>query len=226
MSLSREVWETRSLGTSNLISNPWVCSQTSRRELAQNEKWAGLRSLLQPGRVIRLTARGTLFHPAQMSESLVGLATAAHGLVDVGAAEREPEPVLPPKAKQGQPRKSAIQNRPAENLLPLPEDALPAGDVIPVMGVKRELFAGLIKVIRGTFGEGLHLQLRPSGTDGPIVSSRLEMGRRFLDSTPGKFCSRDMAWSSKNGRWRPREWWAFRQGRRRRRRGEPSCDGQ
>lgn len=159
-------------------------------ELAANDTWDGLSHLLQPGRVIRLTAHGTLFHPAQISESLVGLATAAHGLVDVGAAGDDPEPVIPPKAKAGQPRKATVPNRSAATLPLLPEDALPAGDVIPFMGVRRELFAGIIKVIRGTFREGLHLQLRPSGTDGPIVSSRLEMGRRFLDSTPEVLFSR------------------------------------
>lgn len=159
-------------------------------ELAGSETWDGLTHLLQPGRVIRLTAHGTLFHPAQISESLVGLATAAHGLVDVGAAGDDPEPVIPPKAKASQSRKATTPSRATANLPLLPEDALPAGDVIPFMEVKRELFAGIIKVIRGTFGEGLHLQLRPSGTDGPVVSSRLEMGRRFLDSTPEVLFSR------------------------------------
>lgn len=160
-------------------------------ELAERDTWEELGDLLQPGQVIRLTALGTLFHPAQMSDSLVGLATAAHGLVDIGTAESpSATPPVPPRAKQGTARKAVGQGRSGGESSLLPEDALPPGEEIPMMGVKRDLFAGLIKIIRGTFGEGLHLQLRPSGPDGPIVSSRLEMGRRFLDSTPEVLFSR------------------------------------
>lgn len=159
-------------------------------ELARDEDWTGLGESIQPGRVVRITAPGTLFHPTQMSESLVGLATAAHGLVDIGAADAlSPTPIVPPKANQNG-RKPAPRRSDTAGGATLPEDALPLGDEIPVMGVKRDLFAGLIKIIRGTFGEGLHLQLRPSGPEGPIVSSRLEMGRRFLDSTPEILFSR------------------------------------
>lgn len=120
----------------------------------------------------------------------MGVATAAHGLVNIGAADEDPVPVLPPKAKQGLTRRNVGQDRAVGGPFPFPEDALPLGEVIPVLDVKRDLFAGLIKIVRGTFGEGLHLQLRPAGTDGPIVSSRLEMGRRFLDSTPEVLFSR------------------------------------
>lgn len=56
-------------------------------ELANVESWDSVGSLFAPGQLLRITAPGTLFHPAQMSDAIVGLATAASGLAELGIAQ-------------------------------------------------------------------------------------------------------------------------------------------
>lgn len=142
-----------------------------------------------PGQMVRITAPGSLFHPAQLSEALVGLATAAHGLGELGVSN-EGSAALPPKAKTDAQRKAVRAVRQQQGQEPrFPEDYLPHGEV-PVMGVDRSQLSGMIKVVRGIFGEGVHLHLMPAGPDGPTISTRLEAGRRFLDSSPEVLFSR------------------------------------
>jgi hypothetical protein len=124
---------------------------------------------------------------------MVGIATAAVGLSELGVEtpQMEEAPILPPKAKsdaQKRAERTARQQPPTEPRFP--EDYLPAGDMIPVMQVSRRQLSGMIKVTRGVFGDGVHLHLRPCGIEGPIISARLEPGRRFLDSSPEILFSR------------------------------------
>ncbi|MFE6386761.1 DUF6414 family protein [Nocardiopsis dassonvillei] len=160
-------------------------------KLQREETWEDIDSLASPGSILRITAPGTLFHPAQISEAIVGMATSAHGLFDLGSSKKESTPVVPPKAKSGNQRKTpkgttTIPQGEHRN----PEDYLPEGDIIPIMNMPRQSMAGMIRIIRGVFGEGVHLHLRPLGVDGPTVSARLESGRRFFDSSPEVLLSR------------------------------------
>lgn len=160
-------------------------------DLTKKVAWEKIEAIAAPGRILRVTAPGTLFHPAQMSEAIVGMATAAHGLEDLGVGPEGENSPIPPKAKTEAQKKAERLARTQFEAEPrFPEDFLPAGDVIPVMGVARKQMAGMIKVIRGVFGEGVHLHLRPLGIDGPAISARLEPGRRFLDSSPEVLFSR------------------------------------
>lgn len=160
--------------------------------LSQAESWEEVEEIASPGTIIRITASGTLFQPAQMSDAIVGIATAAHGLAELGAADSEDsqKQTVPPKAKSEAQKRAerAAKQPPAEPRNP--EDFLPAGDKVPVMGVPRAQLSGMIRVTRGVFGEGLHMHLRPAGVSGPVVSARLEEGRRFLDSSPEVLISR------------------------------------
>lgn len=161
-------------------------------ELAVEASWDGIEQVARPGRILRITAPGTLFHPAQMSDTIVGIATAAHGLADLGIGESQgaSSSPVPPKAKsEAQRRSERSARQPATNPV-FPEDFLPVGDAIPVMDIPRKQMAGMIKVVRGVFGNGVHLHLRPAGAEGPVISARLEEGRRFLDSSPEVLMSR------------------------------------
>ena len=145
------------------------------------------------GQILRITAPGTLFHPAQMSDAIVGIATAAEGLSNLGIGEDEdlPTPVVPPKAKTERQRKVERSARQASAAVPrYPEDYLPDVAQVPLMNLERTALAGMIKVTRGVFSEGVHLQLRPAGVSGPAITARLESGRRFLDSSPEVLFSR------------------------------------
>lgn len=161
-------------------------------DLGIRDAWDEIDSLVSAGQILRITAPGTLFHPAQMSDAIVGMATAAVGLADMGIGDNDQEAAsVPPKAKSEAQRKSERASRQgAVDELRYPEDYLPSASTIPLMDIKRQVLAGLIKVTRGTFSEGVHLQLRPAGDDGPAITARLEAGRRFLDSSPEVLFSR------------------------------------
>lgn len=163
--------------------------------LSRPSTWGSIEKLVRAGRIFRITSPGTLFHPAQMSDAILGLATAAHGLADLGVGSAASSNVTPtpPRAKSDTQKKAerAARMSPQGSSEPrFPEDLLPLGDSVPIMDIPRSQLGGMIQVVRGVFGEGLHLHLRPAGPEGPIVSARLEQGRRFLDSSPEVLFSR------------------------------------
>ncbi len=159
--------------------------------LSQETSWASIDSIAPPGQILRITAPGMLFQPAQVSDSIVGIATAAAGLSDLGLGAGETSETLPPPRARTEAQKKA--HRATKQPAPeprFPEDNLPWGESIPLMNIPREQLSGMIKVARGIFGEGVHLHMRPAGPNGPIISARLEGGRRFLDSSPEVMMSR------------------------------------
>jgi hypothetical protein len=137
--------------------------------------------------MMRITAPGTLFHPGQLSDAMVGIVTAATGISQVVTQGHDQQSLNLNKPRKGSPqRKStdATTGGPEDALLPFPEE-------IPLMsGVTRNFIAGIIQFVRGTFSPGVHLHLRPRGVNGPIITARLEEGRRFMDSTPEILFSR------------------------------------
>ncbi|MFJ3957963.1 hypothetical protein [Arthrobacter sp. NPDC090010] len=159
-------------------------------ELMQIETWASIEELAAPGRILRITAAGTLFQPAQMSDAIVGISTAAHGLSEMGVGRQQGATIVPPKAKTDVQKRSERAARESAAGPLFPEDLLPSGEIVPIMNVPRAQLSGMIRTARGVFGEGVHLHLRPAGHDGPVVSARLEEGRRFLDSSPEVLISR------------------------------------
>lgn len=161
-------------------------------DLSRVESWDAIEGIASPGRVLRITAQGTLFQPAQMSDAIVGIATAAHGLANLGIGQTEADQAspIPPKAKRdAQKRADRAAKQPSAEPR-FPEDFLPEGETVPVMNISRAQLSGMIEVARGVFGEGVHLHLRPVGPDGPVISARLEEGKRFLDSSPEVMISR------------------------------------
>jgi hypothetical protein len=125
--------------------------------LADIETWESIDDLVSPGQILRITSRGTIFQPAQMSEAILGLATAAHGIaqLDIEQPDEARPKTVPPKAKsdaQKKAERSARQHSSAE--AKYPEDLLPPGETIPLMNVPRAQLSGMIRVTRGVFGEG------------------------------------------------------------------------
>ncbi|GAA1630277.1 DUF6414 family protein [Leucobacter chromiireducens] len=161
-------------------------------DLAREDSWDAVEDIAAPGRMLRITAPGTLFQPAQMSDAIVGIATAAQGLADMGIGQDmgEQMPPLPPKAKSESQKRADRAAKQAPSEPRFPEDFLPMGETVPLMDIPRAQLSGMIRVARGVFGEGVHLHLRPAGPNGPIISARLEDGRRFLDSSPEVLISR------------------------------------
>lgn len=155
--------------------------------LASEKSWDEIRKLIYPGKIIRLTSQGSIFHPSQVNDFIVSIATTSLGLVDLGS--------LDPLSGQG---KSVHKNQAQKKLdqesknsaknPSQPEDYLPKSEFHP--DVDRQMLSGIMRVIRGTFADGLHLYQRPLGKRGPAVIARLEEGRRFLDSSPSVLLSR------------------------------------
>lgn len=154
-------------------------------ELASQPIDASLTAQIFPGSLLRITAPGTLFHPGQLSHSLVGIATAAYGVSHlVGSNEAE-------TLDLGKQRKGGQQAKVRTVQTGGPEDVLSVfPDPIPLLNTPRDFIGGIIQFVRGTFSDGVHLHLRPQGVQGPIITARLEDGRRFLDSTPEILFSR------------------------------------
>lgn len=149
-------------------------------ELKNLSTWDEIESIIQPGTIIRLTCEGAIFHPKQWSEVLSGLATTAQGLRDMEIINLKN---INPKDNKDHNQKILDQEVRQRLKNPVyPEDYLPMHEVLP--DVPRNLVAGMMRVVRGTFADGLHLLQRPIDANGPVVYSRLEEGRRFLDSTP------------------------------------------
>lgn len=170
------------------------------QELQTNEGFEAVRSQLTPGAVVRVTAPARLFHPGQLSHAMVGIGTAATGMYDLQNSFTTPEPTLPTPGKNRQqsgkgPRKSRAK--------PLPETGAPEDilfglpDDIPMVG-PRDFLVGMIRFVRGIFSDGVHVHFHPLGDSGPVITTRLETGRRFLDSTPEILFSRYG--------FRPQEW--------------------
>ncbi|MGX5670211.1 DUF6414 family protein [Kocuria rhizophila] len=146
--------------------------------------------LVHPGMIVRITAPGTIFHSAQLSDALVKIATAGQGLAGLLEPEQPPTPAVPPNAKSAQQKKQQRNLRLPKSEPQYPEDYLPESEYVPYAGVSRAQLEGMIRLVRSLFGEGAHLNLRPAGPDGPVVTARLEGGRRFLDSSPEVLMSR------------------------------------
>ncbi|MGJ0120143.1 DUF6414 family protein [Williamsia sp. MIQD14] len=167
------------------------------QELAASNDWGALEDTIYPGAILRISAPATLFHPGHLSNALVGIATAAHGLSTLGDVDAPP-PAGPGGGKRkNQPRNRALPQKVAGGN---PEDLLPSEAKIPVLDIPREELSGMIQLIRGLYDNGVHLTMKPCGSDGPVVSARLESGRRFLDASPeilfSRYGSGEQVWTA------------------------------
>nr|WP_199255882.1 hypothetical protein [Mycolicibacterium mengxianglii] len=160
-------------------------------EIRTVEGLKAIRDQIQPGTVIRITAPGRLFHPEQLSHAMLGIATAATGLQDMQHGLVEPDSTLPTSGKNRQSGKA----RPKAAAKPIPGNASPEDvlfalpENIPQLG-SRDFMIGMVRFVRGMFSDGVHLHFTPADDSGPIITARLETGRRFLDSTPEVLFSR------------------------------------
>jgi hypothetical protein len=165
-------------------------------ELTTIEGARRIHASLRPGSVVRITAPGRLFHPEQLSHAMVGIATAATGIAQMYPNldhSTTTQPQYQP-GKGGGPHRGQGGKGPPKlptQLPGAPEDTLLfVPEMVPFLGLSRDFMTGMVRFVRGIFSEGIHLQLSPLGEDGPVITARLESGRRFLDSTPEVIFSR------------------------------------
>lgn len=149
-------------------------------ELSDPDFWYSdyFREEVPPGTLVRITAMGSLFDARYAASLLAGYATTYSGLQNL-----EVVPTTNRKPPTG--KSQGSRNTPVANRIDQPEDLIPEFGPVPQMGgsdVDAKFLRSIVKVARGLFTPGLHLNLSPANNDQLTVGARLQEGRRFLDS--------------------------------------------
>lgn len=157
--------------------------QDVSQELSDVNYWTQerLRTELPPGTVVRITTQGSMFDARYVAATFTAFATAYSGLQGIGAVPQVPA-AAGKGGKRQQPQKRTSAATPGTSQL---EDAVPDLDLDEAaVGFGSNLLRSLIRVSRGVFAPGLHLNLFPTDDDRYTVGARLQEGRRFLDGDP------------------------------------------
>ncbi|MCZ4125297.1 DUF6414 family protein [Streptomyces sp. H39-S7] len=155
-------------------------------ELTKSEYWtsANLRKENPPGSIIRLSALASIFDARYVASSFAGLSAAALGIKGLNETPTAP---IPPSVKKKLPKTTTPKYIPmgGSNL----EDDIPdfnlggeteGGD----SGISGQQLRSVIRLARGLFTPGLHLNLFPVEGEDFTVGARLQEGRQYLDSDP------------------------------------------
>lgn len=152
-------------------------------ELRTPDYWTSgrLQSELPPGAVIRISAPGTIFDARYVAAIFSSFIATYSGLEGIGA-------VPGGSTSQGnkKPQRSAKPGTTPESRNEL-EDLIPDfPDIISDDGSRfgPTALRALVKISRGLFTPGLHLNLTPTNDDRLVVGARLQEGRQFLDGDP------------------------------------------
>ncbi|WP_370413887.1 hypothetical protein [Streptomyces fradiae] len=148
-------------------------------EVSNREQWDSgeLKSRFPPGSLIRVTGMGSLFDTRYVATAFSAFAyvsAALHDLGlsnDVGAAE-------PRKGKQGPNQRQRPQKASEPAKADELEDKIP--DFPAVEGIDGATLRSFVRIARGVFSPGLHINLHPAS--GVLISARLQEGRQYLDS--------------------------------------------
>jgi hypothetical protein len=149
-------------------------------ELSDPKFWISdrIQKELPPGSLIRLTSLGSLFDARYIASIFAGFASTYMGLRQLGAV---------PGQVPGQPRKPAppVKAARAADIVRELEDKIPdfgkmQGDGSEI--ISTDALRAMVRVSRGLFTPGLHLNLTPTEDDKLTVSARLQEGRQFLDT--------------------------------------------
>jgi hypothetical protein len=149
-------------------------------DVASEETWTSGRLVSEhpAGSIVRVSAPGALFDARYVATVLTGFSAAWTGLIDLDSEDQPPRSISGKKPPR--PQKQEVVGIP--NL----EDVIPE---FPPMGDGPEKLTaksvrGLVKIARGLFTPGLHLNLVPTTNDRIIIGARLQEGRAYLDSDP------------------------------------------
>lgn len=162
-------------------------------ELALSESWtpSGIRELMPPGRIIRITAPGWLMDSRYLATITTSFSTLHHGLAAMGHVPATPaQQAVPPRGKGAQGK--GYKPMPKED--EMPESMIPLGALKFADGAEGDFsgenLRGITQVIRAMYSPGLHLNLMPSAPNAGGITARLQEGRQYLDSSPEVVFSR------------------------------------
>ncbi|UQT57289.1 hypothetical protein M4V62_20510 [Streptomyces durmitorensis] len=150
-------------------------------EVADPAQWesGGLSRIAPPGSLVRITAMGSLFDSRYAASAFAAFASVTLGLhgmgIDLGATAKK---VPPGKGKSGQGQRppKAGHTQPEPQL----EDAIL--DFQGPGGVDGDALRAIIRMARGIFAPGLHINLSPVESSNVLIGARLQQGRQYLDS--------------------------------------------
>lgn len=153
-------------------------------ELSHPEFWGEpMRDTFPPGTLVRITAPSALFDARYVATTFAAFATSWQGLVNVGALEAMP-PTPPRKGGQGGQRPQQRKGSPDSGPRNLEDDIPDVALRFEGTSLSREYLQGVVRIARGMFTPGLHLNMRPTGVASHVVTARLQEGRQFLDGDP------------------------------------------
>ncbi|MFJ9941310.1 DUF6414 family protein [Streptomyces erythrochromogenes] len=157
------------------------------QEVSEVDNWnGGLKRAVPPGSLVRVTAMGSLFDTRYVAASFSAFASVNAGLQGIGVTLGENTPQQP-KGKQG---KGNPQRQRPHQVSEAALDNLEAGipDFPGVEGVTGELLRSFVRISKGVFTPGLHVNLSPAA--GVLISARLQEGRQYLDGEADILLSR------------------------------------
>ncbi|WP_326650972.1 DUF6414 family protein [Streptomyces sp. NBC_01750] len=149
-------------------------------EAADITQWTSgnLKEIAPPGSLVRITAPGSLFDTRYAAGVFSGFASVATGLQGIGALPSSaPTGSSPRTGKQGQQRPPKSGQMQPERQL---EDAIV--DFYGMEGVDGASLRSIIRMARGIFAPGLHINLSPVDSGEVLIGSRLQEGRQYLDT--------------------------------------------
>jgi len=145
-----------------------------------------LKNTVEPGSIVRLTARGTLFDAEFVARILAGVSVAADGISTFAnpAQPNTGQPKQKPKGQRGKPEPQAPTKTP--QLEDLIEDFPP--EIMD--GLPADFLRSMVRVARGMFPNGLYLLLEGDGGVDWTATARLQKGRQYLEAEPDILFSR------------------------------------
>ncbi|MGY0006550.1 DUF6414 family protein [Micromonospora sp. I033] len=141
-----------------------------------------LQEVAPPGTLIRVSSLGSLFDARYVAANLAGFGATYSGMEAIGAVESSRPSA---SSNRGNPKsKGSKGQEPASHEL---EDSIP--EFSPIKGeeggeIGPQYLRGIVKLSRGLFLPGLHLNLYPTDDDTLSIGARLQEGRHFLDGDP------------------------------------------
>ncbi len=146
-------------------------------EVCDPGQWStgDLKEGLPVGSLVRVTAMGSLFDTRYAASVFSAFGSVMVGLNDMG--------FLPVAVKAGQGKgKQGAQGRTSKTKeasgAAALEDSIP--DFPDIGGVDGKSLRAFVRISRGVFAPGLHVNLTPA--NGVLINSRLQEGRQYLDS--------------------------------------------
>lgn len=154
-------------------------------EVADTHLWRSgeIERRLPPGTLVRITAPGSLFDARYVAGVFSGFAAVSVGLQELGALPvKQNQSVKKGQQPQGARRSSSLEggNLPPQLEDSIPPFSIPDGDGGIAWDAKT--LRSIVRVSRGVFAPGLHINLSPADSEDVLISARLQEGRQYLES--------------------------------------------